>query len=196
MLRRGDALVNAVTGERIVILATAHETGGERFEADRFIPPDASPYPEHIHPRQESVITVVRGVCGLKLDGEVRAALPGERFVVPAGQRHKFWNAGGDTLHLRVEKRPALESSERLLVALFDLAAAGQTDARGMPSLLQQAVMLPAYADATRLISPPWALQRALCTLLGPLARARGYTPLPAARVPEASLEDGTQLAR
>ena len=199
MLRSGDAVVNAVTGERILVRVTAAESDGERFEIERFVPPDAPPYPEHLHPHQESAITVIKGVCAVRLGGDVRVAVPGDRLVVAPGVLHQVWNAGGDTLHMRVEKRPALESSERLLVAMCDLAAAGQTDARGMPSLLQQAVMIPAYADAVRLVSPPWAVQRALCAVLGPVARARGYRPLPArsgsARMTEAVLDDRTRLA-
>ena len=198
MLRSGDALVNAVTGERIVIRATAAETGGERFVVERYLPPDRPPHPEHVHPCQESVVTILKGVCGLKLEGAVRVAVPGERVIVARSLPHQIWNAGGDTLHLSVEKRPALESSERLVVALVGLAAAGQTDARGMPGLLQQAVMIPAYADAVRLVSPPWPVQRVLCGLLGPVARARGYRAVPdepgSAGLRRATLEDRTGL--
>jgi acetyl-CoA carboxylase biotin carboxyl carrier protein len=186
VLRSGDAIVNAVTGERILIRTTATESGGERFELERCLPPDGPPRLEHLHPQQESVITVVRGVCGLRLAGNIRVAVPGERLVIAAGVPHQLWNAGGDTLHLRVEKRPALESSEQLILALCNLAAAGQTDARGVPNLLQQAVMIPAYADAVRLATPPWPVQRALCAVVGPVARARGYRPLPERSAPVA----------
>jgi quercetin dioxygenase-like cupin family protein len=199
VLRSGDAVANAVTGERIVVRVTTAESGGERFEIERFVPPDGPPHPEHLHPHQESIITVVKGVCALRLGGDVRVAVPGDRLVVAPGVPHQVWNAGGDTLHLRIEKRPGLESSERLVVAMCDLAAAGHTDAHGMPRLLQQAVMIPAYADAVRLVSPPWAVQRALCAVLGPVARARGYRPLPArsdsAGMTEAVLDDRTRLA-
>jgi quercetin dioxygenase-like cupin family protein len=95
VLKSGDALVNAVTGERIVIRATAGETDGERFEAERLLLPERPPHPEHIHPRQETVITIVRGVCGLKLDGNVRVAFPGERVVVPAGRRTRSGTPAG-----------------------------------------------------------------------------------------------------
>lgn len=199
MLRSGDGIANPITGERVVIRTTARESDGRRFETECFLPPDAPRQPEHLHPRQESVITVVRGVCGFKLDGEVRLAMPGQRFVVPARSPHQVWNAGGDILHLHVEQRPALESSERLMVALFSLAAAGKTDARGMPSILQQAVMVPAYSDAVRFVSTPWPVQRALCAFLGPVARARGHRPFPvdsaSVETREATLEDNTQPA-
>jgi quercetin dioxygenase-like cupin family protein len=180
VLRRGEWLENPVTGERVVIRTTAAESDGERFELECFLLPDAPRQPEHLHPHQQSAITVIKGVCGVKLDSDVRLATPGQRLVVPAGAPHQVWNAGGDTLHLHVEQRPALESSERLLVALFGLAAAGKTDSRGMPSLLQQAVMIPAYSDAVRFVSTPWPVQRAVCALLLPVAWARGHRPSPA----------------
>jgi quercetin dioxygenase-like cupin family protein len=199
VLRSGDAIANAVTGERVVVRLTAHESGGERFEMERFLPPDHPRQPERVHPRQETLITVARGVAGFKLYGKVRIALPGERLLTPPGAPHQLWNAGGDTLHVRFEQRPALEANERLLVALFALAAAGKTDSHGIPGLLQRAVMIPAYADSLRLTSPPWPVQRALCLLLGPLARARGHRPFPeewaSIRVPSAVSETGEKLA-
>jgi quercetin dioxygenase-like cupin family protein len=169
--------LNPVTGERFVIRLTARESEGERFEVERLFPPDHPGEPERVHPIQESLITIVRGVARFKLHGQVHMALPGERLLAPAGAPHQLWNAGGDTLHVRFEQRPALESTERLLLALSALAAAGKTDSRGMPSVLQRAVMIPAYADTLRLTSPPWRVQVALCRLLGPLARARGHRP-------------------
>jgi quercetin dioxygenase-like cupin family protein len=177
VLRSGDAIANPVTGERVVVRVTARESGGERFEVERFLPPDHPRQPERLHPRQETMITVVKGVAGFKLEGKVRVALPGEQLVASAGAPHQLWNAGADTLHLRFEQRPALESTERLLVALCALAAAGKTDSHGIPGLLQRVVMIPAYADTLRLTSPPWPVQRVLCRLLCPLARARGHRP-------------------
>jgi hypothetical protein len=138
-------------------------------------------------------------VAGFKLEGKVRMALPGERLLAPAGARHQLWNAGGDTLHVRFEQRPGLESTERLLLALCALAAAGKTDSHGTPGLLQRAVMIPAYADTLRLTSPPWPVQRALCRLLGPLARARGHRPFPedwaSVRVPSGGSENSNGAA-
>jgi quercetin dioxygenase-like cupin family protein len=179
VLRSGDAVGNPVTGERVVVRVTARESGGERFEVERFLPPDHPRQPERVHPRQETMITVVRGVAGFKLEGKVRMALPGEQLRAPAGAPHQLWNAGADALHVRFEQWPGLESTERLLLALSALAAAGKTDSHGIPGLLQRAVMIPAYADTLRLTSPPWPVQRVFCALLGPLARARGHRPFP-----------------
>jgi quercetin dioxygenase-like cupin family protein len=199
VLRSGDGIVHPITGERILIRTTAADSGGERFEIEHFLPPDAPRQPEHLHPRQESAITVLKGVCGVKLEGEVRVATPGQRVVVPAGAPHQVWNAGGDTLHLHIEQRPALESTERLMVALYHLATAGKTDSRGMPGLLQQAVMIPTYSEAVRFVGTPWPVQRVLSALLAPIARARGHRPFPveppALEMREATLDDRSQPA-
>jgi quercetin dioxygenase-like cupin family protein len=200
VLRSGDAVANRVTGERVVVRTSVSESGGERFEAERFLPPDHPRQPEWVHPHQETLITVVRGVASLKLEGRLRMALPGQQLMVPPGAAHELWNTGADTLHVRFEQRPGLESTERLLVALCALAEAGETDSRGIPHLLQRAVMIPAYADALRLTSPPWPVQLALCRLLGPLARARGHRPFveewTSVCVPGAEAETGGSLAR
>ena len=199
MLRSGDAIVNPVTRERVVVRVTARESGGERFVAERFLPPDHPRQPERLHPIQESLITVVRGVAGFKLHGHVRMVLPGERLRAGPGAPHQLWNAGGDSLHVRFEQRPALESTERLLLTLCALAAAGKTDSRGLPSMLQRAVMIPAYADTLRLTSPPWPVQVALCRVMGPLARARGHRPFledwTTVRVSAAAAESSSSLA-
>ena len=44
-----------------------------------------------------------------------------------------------------------------------------------MPKSLQLAVMVPEFGDEIRTVRPPWAVLRVLTTVLGPLARARGY---------------------
>ena len=200
MLCSGDAVANPVTGERVVVRMSARESGGERFEAERFLPPDHPRQPERIHPRQETTITVAKGVAGFRLEGRVRMALPGDRLLAPAGAAHQLWNAGADSLHLRFEQRPAFESTERLLVALCALAAAGETDSHGIPRLLQRVVMIPAYADTLRLTSPPWRVQLVLCRFLGPLARARGHRPFVddwiSVRMPGAEAETRDSLAR
>src|ERR671918_955771 len=200
VLRSGDAIGNPITGERFVVRVTARESDGERFEVERFMPPDRPRQPERLHPLQKTVFTVLRGVAGFKLRGGVRMALPGEQLVAPPGAPHVLWNAGADVLHFRFEQRPALESTEKLLVALCALAAVGKTDSRGVPTMLQRVVMIPAYADTLRMTGPPWPVQMAVCRLLGPLARARGHRPFAeewtSLLIPGGGAEDNDTLAR
>jgi hypothetical protein len=44
-----------------------------------------------------------------------------------------------------------------------------------MPSLLQLSVMIPEFSQEIRPTRPPWAVQRAVATLLAPVARRHGY---------------------
>jgi hypothetical protein len=58
---------------------------------------------------------------------------------------------------------------------LFALAQRDGLDDKGMPSLLQTVVLVPEFGDEIRPASPPWAVLKALTTVLGPVARMRGY---------------------
>ena len=57
----------------------------------------------------------------------------------------------------------------------------GRVNDRGMPGLLQVAVLMNEYADEFRLAKPPWPVQRGLFGLLAPIGRALGrparYSP-------------------
>lgn len=86
-----------------------------------------------------------------------------------------FGNHSGQEAHWIQEFRPALRSAA-FFAYLFALAERGQLDDRGMPSLLELAVSAPAFADEIRVTTPPWPVQRALFTVLAPLARWRGLT--------------------
>ena len=60
-------------------------------------------------------------------------------------------------------------------MVLFELAARGELNERGMPSLLRFAVLAPAFAGEARVASPPWAVQPMVFALLSPISRLRGY---------------------
>ena len=69
------------------------------------------------------------------------------------------------------EARPALRTAE-FFATYFDLAARGELDERGMPSLLRLTVLVPAFADEMRVAEPAVA------------GAARGVRPPPADRSP------------
>ena len=98
----------------------------------------------------------------------------GERIVIPANTPHHFWNEGDEVARAIQEFRPALQT-EHFFETYFALAREGKLDEKGMPSLLQMAVLVPAFRDEMRPTSPPWPLLRGIAWLLGPIARARGY---------------------
>jgi hypothetical protein len=70
--------------------------------------------------------------------------------------------------------RPALRT-QQFFETWFGLARDGKLNEKGMASLLQLAVMVPAFGDEMRVTSPPWPLLRAMSWVLGPVARLLGY---------------------
>jgi mannose-6-phosphate isomerase-like protein (cupin superfamily) len=176
MIRAGDSIVNPVTGERLVFELTSHDTGGEYTLFDTFVEPGGSVASAHVHPFQTEIFTVLEGRLGVKRGREQLELGPGEKALIDPGTRHKFWNAGDDTLRFRAEVRPALQF-ESLIETMFALAADGKTNAKGMPGPLRLAVIAKHHFDDVRLPVIPQALQRAALALGAPIGRAFGYAP-------------------
>jgi quercetin dioxygenase-like cupin family protein len=171
---QGEEIVNARTGQRMVFLQTARDTDGDLLQIESFNPPHGLPEPEHVHPLQESRAEVLAGELHFSIRGNVRVVRAGETIVIPANTPHDFWNGGDEDAHSVQEFRPALRI-DSFFESWFGLARDGKLNEKGMPSLLQLAVMVPAFGDEIRPTSPPWGVLRALSGLLGPIARARGY---------------------
>ena len=70
--------------------------------------------------------------------------------------------------------RPALKI-DRFFESYFGLAQDGKLNEDGSPSFWQLAVMAPYFGDGIRTPSLPWAVQRVIFGLLGPVGRLLGY---------------------
>jgi quercetin dioxygenase-like cupin family protein len=173
MPHAGETIENPRTGQRMTFLQTGADTGGELLRIECFNPATGVDEPEHCHPLQESRAEVISGTLRFRVRGEIEEVGPGERHTIAAGMPHSFGNYGPEEAHWIAEFRPALRT-DAFFDALFDLAARGQLNERGMPSLLQLAVSVPAFAQEIRVTRPPWQVQRALFALLAPIARRRG----------------------
>ena len=102
---------------------------------------------------------------------------PGGVATVKPGTPHRFENAGKGEARFLCEVRPAL-AFESLIETMFTLAAEGRTNRKGMPGLLQLAVIAEAHFDTVRLPFPPALLQRIGLALGSPVGRALGYRPV------------------
>jgi mannose-6-phosphate isomerase-like protein (cupin superfamily) len=180
--RAGDVLENPATGERLVFLRTAAETGGEVLEYELEFVPRGFAARNHLHPRQEERHEVLDGSLGIVVAGRERRLGPGEVEVVPVGTQHRIFATKEAPIRVRFASRPALES-EVLLETLFGLARDRKVGKSGDPSLLQLAVIFDEFAELGRPPKPPPAVQKALFAPLAALGRARGYR----ARYPEYS---------
>ena len=169
----GREIFNPRTGQRMRMLLTGADTGGELLRIESTNPPTGVAEPVHIHPRQETRAEVRSGSLRFLVDGEERRLGPGDAITIPAGVPHCFANDGDEDAVAIQEARPALRLAE-FFEAYFELARRGELDEHGSPSLLAFARLGPAFADEIRVVSPPWPVQRALFALLGPIARRRG----------------------
>jgi quercetin dioxygenase-like cupin family protein len=169
----GDVLLNRATGQRLVIRRTVAQTRGRSIELSITYPPHGPRPPGHIHPEQEQVVEVLSGGLCAALDGRPTTLAAGGVLVVPAGAPHALWNAGAVEARAVLHLSPAL-SSQALLETLWALGSAGRTDRRGMPDILQAAVLLRAYRREFRLAWPPHSIQRPLVAALAPLGSLCG----------------------
>jgi uncharacterized protein YndB with AHSA1/START domain/quercetin dioxygenase-like cupin family protein len=172
--RAGDVLEDPQSGDRLVFLQTAAETGGDLLEYELTFRPRGFAVRDHLHPRQSERHEVLEGSLGLVVAGSERRLNAGDAYDVPAQTRHRIFSKQDAPLKARFALRPALDS-EILLETLFGLARDGKVDAKGNPSLLQLAVIFDEFADLGRPPQPPPAVQKALFAPVAALARARGY---------------------
>jgi quercetin dioxygenase-like cupin family protein len=177
MAHVGQQISNPRTGQQMTFV----ELEPELLRIDSVSPARSEREPLHVHPRQESGAELLSGSLVFEVDGAQRRLTAGEAISIPAGIPHRFWNDGEQDAHWTGYFRPALASAE-FFETLFALADEGKLDAKGMPRPLQLAVMVPAFAEEIRPVSPPWPVLRVGAAMLAPLARARGYRAKLAAR--------------
>lgn len=174
MVRAGDMIENAVTGERLRFHRMSAETNGELVVVEAFVQPGGQVAAAHVHPHQQERFLVVAGKVGFKRGGEELVAGPVDEIVVEPGTAHKFWNAGDTEARFFCEIRPALQF-ERLIETMFGLAADGKTNRKGMPQPLRLAPIAQAHFEDVRLpVIPAW-MQRAALSMGAPTGRLFGY---------------------
>jgi mannose-6-phosphate isomerase-like protein (cupin superfamily) len=118
MATAGQSVVNPSTGERVMFVRTAADTGGEVLEMELIWPRKGERAPAHVHPEMEERYEVLGGIAAFHIGGHERTAGPGEVVTVPPGTTHLAWNPTGEPVHLKVEFRPALRWEE-FVVRLF-----------------------------------------------------------------------------
>ena len=174
MPQPGRVLLNRVTGQRLIFRRTAAQTRGRLLEVELLYPPGGHRPPDHLHPEQEATLEVLGGTLLARVEGRPRSIAAGDVLVVQPGARHAVWNPGPTEARAVWLTYPAL-ASEALLETLWALGQLGRTDRRGLPGVLQAAVLLRAYSREVQLAWPPGLAQRAVLAALAPLGRGLGY---------------------
>ena len=170
----GDELWNPVTRERAVLLETPLDNPVGRARAEMTALVGARVLGEHLHPGLIERFTVLEGLLTVRLDGKTSKLHEGETAEIRAGQWHDWWNAEDHDARVIVEVEPGARFAH-MLETLFGLAEMGHVDEKGMPNLLQMALIGREFSDTVQFRSPPPAVQRALFAAIAPLAHALGY---------------------
>ena len=110
------------------------------------------------------------------VDGDHKLAVAGQKITMPPDVVHDWWNGGGREAHVVVEiSGPTTRRFELMIEAFWGLARDGKTDDKGVPSLLQLAVIAREFADVVQVTKPPRIVQKLVFGMLAPIGRARGY---------------------
>ena len=110
----------------------------------------------------------------MKHEGRTSVLREGESAVIEAGEWHDWWNASDKDARVRVEITPG-ERFGHMIETLFGLARLGHTNAKGMPSPLQLALIGREFSDVIVFRRPPPAMARVLFAALARIAHWRGY---------------------
>ena len=172
--RIGDELNNPVTKEHAQILEAAWQNPQGRARAEMIARVGSRVLGEHLHPGLVERFTVLEGELTVRRDGKLGTLVEGQTGEVRAGQWHDWWNASDRDARVIVEVEPG-ERFAYMLETLFGLAELGHVDAKGMPNLLQMALIGREFSDTVQFRSPPPAIQKALFAALAPIAHALGY---------------------
>lgn len=176
--------------EPLEVTEHVDESDGEyvRFETTVHPAPDAeAPYvdleherflidnpDEHVHPHQQEVIEVLEGEYAVALEGTEHRLTEGEEITVPKGSPHRHWNPTNRPIRVAHEHHPARDSADHV-AAMYALAQAGKTNEKGIPTLLQFAVINRAYPGIAYTTAIPIAVQKALFAVLAPIGLVAGY---------------------
>jgi mannose-6-phosphate isomerase-like protein (cupin superfamily) len=174
MVKSGDIIESAPTGERMVFRRTAVETDGAVVEFDLFVAPGGRPGAPHRHLISEERFDVLCGTVVFYVDGVEHKLGVGDTITIQAGVPHDFRNLGSEEVHMRGWVEPA-HRFEELMETFFALSARDQTDETGRPGLLQTSAVLYRLRNEYRLEVVPLLVQRLAFPVLAALARMRGH---------------------
>src|SRR4030095_9853719 len=174
MIKQGDKIFNARTGQIMIFRKTGKETSGTLLEIETYNPKSDVLEPVHIHPKQESSCEVISGKLHFWVDGKERIIGPGESIVIPAGIPHRFWNEDPTEAHSIHRFSPALDIAG-FFGTFFALSRDGKLNKKGIPNFLHVCIIALAHKDEIRLTKPSWPIQYLTYRLLEPIGKLLGY---------------------
>jgi quercetin dioxygenase-like cupin family protein len=141
-----------------------------KLEVENIVRPGGGP-PMHRHTYQTESITVTEGRLGYQRLGQEPAfAGEGETVVFPAGEAHRFWNAGEGELRCTGFITP-IDNIEYFLSALYD----SQRRSGGKrPNPFEIAFLMTRYRSEFAMVEVPAVVQRIVFPILVTIGRLFG----------------------
>jgi len=174
MATPGQVIRNPATGETVTFLTTTAESHGQLLRIQMVADPSGGGISEHVHPRLTERHELQEGRLHVSLPGEERVLEAPARLEIPPMTPHSLRYGGDSPIRTIVEYTPS-GGFESFLETVYALATDGKTDAQGMPSLLQSAVIGREHLDDYALPKVPLWAQKLLFGLLAPIGRLAGY---------------------
>lgn len=156
---------NPVTGDTIAFLTSPLSGEGDLLTFRCTLPPHGAGAPLHVHDAMTETFAVETGVLEIDLGGgQTRLLTAGESIAIAPGTQHGFRNPGDAPVTFVTTADPG-GGLETFLRGMYALAAAGETDAAGMP---RDPRVLGELIHSGNLVMPgiPRLAQRALLGLL------------------------------
>ena len=149
-------------GETLTFVRRVPGPHGDRLEGHNRVAPGAGPI-MHVHHYQDEGLTVRAGRLAYQRPGEApRHVGVGETVVFPAGEAHRFWNAGDVDLVCDAFIEPA-DNIEYFLREIFE---SQRRSGRGRPGILDAAFLARRYRSEFAMLEIPALVQRLVFPLL------------------------------
>ena len=176
MAYKGKKIHNPVTGQSIEFVQTSKDTNGELLEMistyDAYTKEPAS----HYHPYQDEFFEVLEGKVSLRIDGRLLILQQGDTMHIEKNQVHAMWNPTDSRSMINWKVMPAM-NTEHLLETVAGLAADGKINEKGMPGILQVALIFKKFSSVFRLARMPYLAQTLLFAVLAPFSSLKGLKP-------------------
>lgn len=174
MAYKGKIINNKKTGQQISFIQTADDTGGELLEMESLFQPNSIEPVPHYHPLQEEYFTVLEGEITVRINGGLQVLKQNDKLHLKKNQVHSMWNHSKNTARVNWKVLPALDT-EYFLENGIGIANEKKTNDKGMPGLLQVALLANKFSNVYRVTKPPYAVQKILFAVLTPFSYLAGY---------------------
>ena len=173
MAKKGDIIINNITGDIVEFLETSEDTGGKYTRIKFTIKPGGFKPVKHVHPLFDETFKILSGKLSYNLDGEEFQIHAGQKITLPKGISHSHFNNEQVDLVMEQTFSPSLDV-EIFLDNLFGLTSDGRLK-NGSPEFLQIMVWIRKLKAKTYLAGIPVMVQNLISILCFLPARVLGY---------------------